>query len=247
MNGCDLKAQKDRLFKLPNVPMDFDLYELWEGKKGGSDMFEQNRILYFNILMNKYKPALSVSTNSNFVYGEEVGYPRVFVKSSTDDPSKINLAEIIDNLKNGRLIVSNGPFIKFTVNGKGPGELVTDTDGDLDCELEVYAAPWIDTSYIDISKDGLFSKRIFQAPTDEILRYPRKGTDSKKEFQIQTNRDVILNITVGGRKSLDPVVAPLFYGEGGGIIAIAESGPIFIDYDGNGKYDPPTDPQKVGD
>lgn len=245
MNGYNPET-KNALEKLPNIPTDFDLFELWEGKKGGTELYTQNTQLYFNLLMKGFKPTLSASTNSNYTYGEEVGYPRVYVASSTDDPAKININEIVDNLKKGKTIVTNGPFIRFTVNGKGPGEIVTDTDGEIDCSLEIVASPWVDTAYIDVNKDGVFAKRIFQAPSEDIIRYPREGSDSKKEFKVTTKRDVILNIGIYGRRSLDPVVAPLFYGEGGGIIALAMTGPIFVDFDGNGKYDPPKSTNEVG-
>ena len=237
----------NKLEPLTDIPIDFDLYELWEGKKGGIKLLEKSTQLFFNILMKKYQSTLTVSTNSDFTYGEELGYPRTYVASSSDDPEKINVDEIIENLKKGRTIVTNGPFIKFTVNGKGPGEIVTDTDGKLDCSLEITAAPWIDTSYIDINKNGLFLKRVYQAPSDKVARYPREGSESKSEFVIPIKRDAIINVSVVGKRSLDPVVTPLFYGEGGGIIALAVTGPIFVDYDGNGKYDPPTKTDEVGE
>lgn len=244
-NGYD-PTTKDKLAALPKIPMNFDLFDLWEGKKGGTSLVQMNTQLYFDILMKNYKPGLTVSTNSNFVFGEELGYPRTYVACSQDDPSKVAAGEIIDSLKKGKTIVTNGPFIKFTVNGKGPGEVVTATDGVLNCYLEITAAPWIDTSFIDINKDGIFSKRVYQAPSDKVLRYPREGTENKREFRLETKRDVLLNIVVGGKRSMDPIVSPLFYGEGGGIIAWAVTSPIFVDFDGNGKYDGPTDPDSVG-
>ena len=187
-------------------------------------------------------------TFSHATWGEEVGYPRVYIASSTDDPEKINEDELVNSIKKGNIIITNGPIIKFTVNGQPPGSFITDTDGVVDCHLEVWAAPWVPTSYIDVNIDGIFSRRIIQPYSKEVCRFPRKTSSPGSEnFKMKIKKDTFINVVVVGdkRHTLSPVVSSYPYAETGGVITLAVTAPVIIDYNGNGKYDPPP-PDEVG-
>lgn len=216
---------------------DFDALMIWEGKRIGA--IRDARELMYQMLLQGHSYVPIGGSNSHFTFGEEVGYPRVYFASPSDNPAEVTKEAFAKAIKAGQVIITNGPFIRFTVNGQGPGSFVTDTDGIVDCVLKVYAAPWVDVEVIEISKDGIFAKQIYQPSITAIQRYPRQGSPDAGQFQLRATQDVIIDVIVRGRKPLDPVVAPFSYEEGGGVVPFAITGPIFVDADGNGKYDPP--------
>ena len=225
---------------------DFDLLEIWEGKRQGIVPDNVN-VLFDSWLAGNSHILPMADSSSHRTWGEEVGYPRVYISTSTDDPTRISNQEIMESIKKGHFQITNGPIITFTVNGQPPGSLITDTDGEVDCHLEVRAAPWIPTSYIDVNMDGIFLRRIIQPPSSEVLRFPRK-TSSKgsEDFNIKIKKDSLLNVEVVGseRSTLAPVVPPYPF-QTTGMMAFAITTPVIIDFDGNGKYDPPP-PDQVG-
>ncbi|MBN1902892.1 hypothetical protein JW926_16330, partial [Candidatus Sumerlaeota bacterium] len=218
---------------------DFDLLDIWDGKRQG--IIRDSLNLLFHTWFAGYDKIKPFGGSKSVLgWGEELGYPRVYIASNTDDPSQINESEILDSVRKGRYIITNGPIIKFTINGQPTGSLITDTDGRADCHLEIMAPPWAPTSYIDLNMDGVFFRRIIQPPSKEVMRFPSGRTPKGSEdFEISITKDSIITIEVactseGG--DLSPVVPPHPYQQGG-VRAFAITAPIFIDFDGNGKYD----------
>jgi len=218
---------------------DFDLLEVWEGKRMG--ITEDSLKLFFNMWLKGYQKIMPVGgTFSHATWGEEVGYPRIYVASNADNPSAINEQDIIESMKKGNILITNGPIIKFTIDGKPPGSFITDTDGSVDCHLEVLAAPWVPVTYIDINMDGIFLRRIIQSPSKELVRFPRPTAPKGSEnFKLKIIKDSIINVVVvgRGRETLSPIVSSYPFSEG--LMSLAITAPIVIDFNGNGKYDPP--------
>lgn len=219
---------------------DFDLLEILEGKRIGGA--KENFQLLFDFWVKGYQKIMPIGGSfSHATWGEEVGYPRIFVASSSDNPAAVSEREIADNIKKGNFQITNGPIIKFTVNNMPPGSFIKDTDGSVDCYLEVFAAPWVPLSYIDINIDGIFSRRIILPPSKDIKRFPRASApEGSEKFPIKITKDSIINVVVAGveRETLSPVVSGYPLSEGLGTLAI--TAPIVIDFNGNGKYDLPT-------
>ncbi len=80
--------------------------------------------------------------------GWEVGFPRSYVVSSTDDPSELSQDELVDAFRSGALQASAGAFARVLVNETaGLGDLVSDTDGEVSLALSVQAIPEIDVTH----------------------------------------------------------------------------------------------------
>ena len=81
---------------------------------------------------------------------------------------------------------------------------------------------------------GEFRKRVFAVEaSDEILK---KFDD---HISLELERDAYIVIEVFGKKSLYPVLQRANRGYKNATFPYALTNPVFVDVDGNGKYDPP--------
>jgi len=93
-------------------------------------------------------------SDAHSVHGNGVGGWRMFVKSSTDDPSKIDWREISRNAKAGKIVVSTGPYLEVTTaDGTIAGGLTRATDG-IDVHVRVQCTDWIDIDRVQVLVNG---------------------------------------------------------------------------------------------
>jgi len=216
---------------------DYDLLEVWEGKRGGARNLSMP--VYWAELFAGNRHGLLADSRSAGMQDQEVGYPRTFVAVSNDDPHAVSEQEITESLRKGRVVLSNGPFIDFKVQGQGPGAMVRPVDGYVEVEMEVWAANWVNTFTYELDQDGLFLTTNINpgGGVTEPLRFPMEG--QKKVRRIEIKNDSVLNGAVTGARTLAPIVTPFARGEEGQVLPFAITGPVFVDADGDGKCIPP--------
>jgi hypothetical protein len=155
------------------------------------------------------------------------GLPRTYVDlfDSRDD-----LSGIMDAIRAGRLFFTTGPIVRFRAAGGRPaGDLVQDSDGLVDIELRIEAATWVDVDRVRIFVNG-------SALLDRSLP-GRKGprvADLRESLAI--NGDSWLVAVASGSKPLDPIYRG---SKGEPIFPVAVTSPIWVDFDGDGVFDPP--------
>jgi hypothetical protein len=116
----------------PNVPNfwdpDFTALELWIQTSRGQDFgnfLGQNAGNWFNLL-NQGILSTGISdsdTHQTFLYLS--GFPRNMIASPTDDPGALAaIAETLaENVNDGRVTGTNGPFLRVTLEGDDPNEI----------------------------------------------------------------------------------------------------------------------------
>ncbi len=226
---------------------DFDAFQIWEGKRQGT--INEDYLTYHNLLREGMKLTAFGASNSHETWMQEPGYPRVYVKSSTDDPSKIDPEELARNIKNRQVCVTNGPFVSVKVNGKPMGSLVTDTDGSVDLEIEVQAANWVQIESISVNLNGLFVRKILlnSAALDPNAGciFPPKDSPEDGKLKLTMRKDAVLDVVVEGSIDIpmDPVNPFIALTRDNkiprGQFPMAISAPTFLDIDGDGKITMP--------
>src|SRR5690606_9406315 len=93
----------------PDFRVDVDAFQIWEGKRQG--LVNDDYMTYHMLLRAGNRLAAFGNTNSQGTWMAEPGYPRVYIKSSTDDISKLDPEELALNIKKGMVSVTNGPFV----------------------------------------------------------------------------------------------------------------------------------------
>ena len=131
---------------------------------------------YYQVLNCGFKIPLTVGTDAN---ARPVGKMRTYVK--TDLP--FTYESWLDGIRKGRTFVTNGPLLKFTVNGKNPGGTINiNSDGNNDSyeNIEINASAFCETP-LDRLQVVFNGKVIFEE------------ANPAKEHEIQINTTIFIN------------------------------------------------------
>jgi hypothetical protein len=176
-----------------------------------------------------------MNTDSHYNYHES-GFYRNFIRSSTDDPSQVDVMEMVHHSEHGNVVVSTGPFMTVTARSSsgqpvGPGSDLAAADGRVELDVRVQCPNWFDVNRVQVFVNGRapadlnFTRRT--TPTrfrDDVVRF-----EAKIPVELKTDAHLIV-ATIGEGLQMGPVMGP----EHGKKPPAALSNPIFVDVDGGG-------------
>lgn len=227
------------------IYLDVDGFQVWEGKRQNATNRTLDVMLELAAQGTRATPI--ANSLSSGTYNHEIGYPRVYIPSSTQNPANLDIDELITNVREGRVLITNGPFIDLKVNGRPMGSQVTAEDGHVEVDLAVFTPNWANVSSITINLNGSFARKFLQ-PAGSYDRekgqvFPSPDKPEEGKFRLRVSRDSILQVIVEGDATLnqDPV-NPYFVPTRDpnvpqGQYSLAISAPIFVDADGDGVID----------
>ena len=182
------------------------------------------------------------------------GFWRTYVQTGEDDPAKLTTKQVIDAVRAGRTMMTNGPFVtaEFTADGRtvGPGADVLAKSKAGELKIRVQCPNWIDVDRVQVLFNG------FRVPALEASREkkspgfadaPGSGSPGNVRFErtipLKLDADTMVIVLVSGKgKNLRPQRPMDGAPESGTFTAIAMTNPIYIDTDGDGfKPHPPSD------
>ena len=171
-------------------------------------------------------------SDAHAVHGNGVGGWRTYVRSSTDDPAKIDWAEISRRSKAGQMILSSGPYLEVeTADGIQAGGLAR-ANGTIDLKIRVQCSSWIDIDRIQILVNGRqveslnFTRKSHpKLFSDEVLKF---GQTIPVPLTADAHLIVVaygenFDLKTGFGTSAQSTAKPCAY-----------NNPIFVDLDGNG-------------
>jgi hypothetical protein len=196
---------------------------------------------WLNLLNRGYYFPLVGASDSHGADAEEPGYARTYVHYEGKKGKKLNWAAVLESLKKGHSFASTGPIVEFKINEKYTcGDSFTTEKEKIHVSLQVQSAPWVAVDEVRIIING---ERKVVIPVKEeeklILKF-------NQEVDLKLKRDSYLAVEVLGKRSLFPVLQrPSKNGSlDDAVLPYAVTNPVFIDVDGNGKFDPPL-PEKI--
>ena len=110
----------------------------------------------------------------------EVGCLRNYVKSPTDDPVAVDLPALTRTYRKGQSFTTYGPFVDFTIDGKGPGETVALGDG-AKLKIRLQSPLWFDVSRVEIIRNG-------------VMEYVFDVDAADEKYKIALPNDGIVNV-----------------------------------------------------
>ncbi len=171
-------------------------------------------------------------SDAHAVHGNGVGGWRTYVRSSTDEPEKIDWEEISRRSKAGQMILSSGPYLEVeTSDGIQAGGLAR-ANGTIGLKVRVQCSSWIDVDRIQVLVNGRQEKS---------LNFTRKSHP-----QFFSDGVVKFDRTIPLSLSSDAHLIVVAYGENFDLKTgfgssgqsankpCAYNNPIFVDIDGNG-------------
>ncbi len=243
LQGYDLASHS---FPDTEMALDVDGFQVWEGKRQAVIAQSMEAYLYLASKGAEFVPVGYSMSQGTF--NKETGYPRMYIQSSQADPKKLDVEELTRNIKQGKVLITNGPFLDMKVNGERPGAaVVTAKDNSVDIELDVYSPNWANVSAITLFLNGQLSRRIMLPPgsvdaeAGRVYPHPTSAKPEDEILKVSVYEDSILTVTVEGDPSLpqDPV-NPLLGATrdettARGQFSYAIAAPVFIDADGDGQ------------
>lgn len=187
---------------------------------------------WFNLLNRGHTAAAVGNSDSHHVESEIAGVPRNYVRSSTDDPSEIDTAEIVGMQRKKMVFTTSGPFVTYAADGADMGSTIPLADsGRVEIAVRVQAADWVDCDVVKVVVNGDIVREIPVPDTGDALRL-----DTSFAVPLVA-RDSWITLLVEGDESLAPVV----HDQGRPILPLAVMNPVWIDGDGDGVWTPPYD------
>jgi hypothetical protein len=304
--GIDTLATPPRSFTAPELIRqnpaiqnlyddNYDTLELWiVANRAQTDLLQTANLGdWFNLLNQGIIKTATADSDTHSTAIVQAGGPRNFVASSSDDPSGLHDGELAANVRRGRLVASNAPFLRLTIAGDagataGLGvaepKLVAATSHAATLHLNVQSPAWAEFDTVE-----LFANSVpLQMPDEnqhgvQVPRYEAEPTlvlragqdfevrnvvvdpavpDARRleadiDIPLSVEQDTWVVVLVKGTDGISPPIWPMNpqdlvpdsnatlddltdgnLGEGGNP-ALAFSNPLFIDVDGNGRFDPP--------
>lgn len=205
--------------------------------RGGKATGNQTALNWLQLLNQGFRIYGVVNTDSHYNYHGSGGL-RIWVKSSADDPARINPDEIRDNSRAGHIMMSNGPYLETTFRETGDGAAGVVAGQDLNAKskkvtaaIKVQCPNWIDIDTVIVLVNGRRSDNLTFSRDTHPEMFSREVVKFAHEVDVELNEDAHLIVLTGHRTQLIGDVMGPFWGTQH---PTALSNPVFVDIDGNG-------------
>lgn len=201
------------------------------GRESTNQMFA-----WLQLLNQGYRIPGVVNTDAHYNYHGSGGL-RNWVQSSTDDPAKIDAMEMVHASEQGRLIMSNGPFLEFQVmeqNGSKAvvaGQDLAAPSRKVKVKVRVQCPNWTDINRVMLLVNGRpHPLHNYTRAKDEKM-FGNEVVKFHADLDLTLESDAhIIAVAVGEGMKLGPVMGP----DWGKQMPTAVSNPVFVDVDGDG-------------
>lgn len=215
--------------------LDLQKHEIRNGKAFGN-----HRMLNWLQLLNQgFRIYGVVNTDAHYNFHGS-GFLRNWIQSATDEPAMIDTTEMVQAASEGRLIMSNGPYLETGVRESGSRQAVVSgqdlvaKSGKVEVDIKVQCANWLDVDTVFVLVNGRsaeplqFSRQknpeLFQDPGDSVVRF-------RKTVQLTLEQDSHIIVVAGHRtQTMEDVQGTPW----GNRHPTALTNPVFVDVDGNG-------------
>ncbi|RBP53301.1 CehA/McbA family metallohydrolase [Arenicella xantha] len=202
--------------------IDFDLIEVIN--PGGEHHEQRIRAIRQDWLsLLKQGEKLVATANSDSHRSDvQVAVPRTMVNMSNDQVTAFNQAEFLRSLKAGNVYGTTGPMLEISLGDKVMGEMFSGQRGQL--SLKVFSTDWIPVNLLKLQINGV---------TIEEYSLDSNKTEHTLLIPMSFDQDAFVTVEISGPAEQDyAAIYP-------GMTPYAFSNPIYIDYDGDGKWTPP--------
>lgn len=209
-------------------------YKITAARSGGPGRVVApiREFIWLQLLNQGLSPKAIAVADAHHVHGNGVGGWRTYVKSSSDEPEKIDWREMSRNAKAGRMILSTGPYLEVET---GSGIIAGGHDrvsGAIELKVKVQCSTWLDIDRVQVLVNGR------QVPEYNYTReknpdmFANDVVKFDQTLKLHLDRDAHLIVVAVGEKH----TLVTGFGSSGQskLQPIAYNNPIFVDVDGGG-------------
>ncbi len=199
-----------------------------EVQNGHANVFIDGNRRWDNWMSMVNHGAKMIAVGCSDAHGPGVGFPRTYVRAPSDAPADLDLDDLTNSFRTGQATVSAGAFATITLDGVGPGEQVTDTDGEVTIDLTIQALEEIEVTHFVafVNCDQVAS--VVTVP-DAITKF-----DGEVTIPVPTDGDAHIVVAAFGSAGY-PDGLP----SGGSKTPRAMTNPVYVDGDGDGEFTAP--------
>lgn len=231
----------ERSFGLINVmeihPIDKLLKRERFDVRGGKPIENHTALNWLQLLNQGFRIYGVVNTDSHYNFHGSGGL-RIWLKSSTDDPARISSDEMRDVSREGRIIMSNGPYLEasFGESGSAAAQAISGEDlraasGKVSGRIRVQCANWLDIDTVQVLVNGRPAEGLTFTRQSHPQMFGAGVVKFEQAVELQLSGDAHLVVLVGhATQVLGGVVGP----DWGQQHPTALSNPVFVDVDGGG-------------
>jgi hypothetical protein len=228
IGGFDAHADKaDK----PGFSFDFDAVEVLNGYQD-PERRSVDRMIddWFALLQHGHIVTATGNSDTHHLDHNIGGYPRNYVRVVDDHPDRLKPFEVSRAVKDHHAFFTTAPFVRLTVGNASIGDVAPAPGGKATAAVEVQAAPWVSVSTVTLYVDGREVQRWKVPPSADVVRF-------RGQHPVEVPRDAWVVVRVDGDQPLAPIVGDKTHFD---VRPLALTNPVFLDVDGNGKYDPPS-------
>jgi hypothetical protein len=207
---------------------DFDALEVFNGfDLMKPDVVENNLREWLRLIKLGHRYTAVGNSDSHRVVYEWAGYPRTYLALKPGASADTAMT----SLREGRAIVTAGPFIRFSVAGGGPGDTVKAQNGKVTVDIDITAPSWLGISNARIWVDGEPRTELDMS----LVKKTGQLTRLHQVLELPITSDTFVIATARAEGTLADVLP------GTKIQPHGFTNPVFVDADGDGtlKLTPP--------
>lgn len=217
-------------------PIDCILKRTPQTQRNGME-YNNTMFNWLQLLNQGYRMPGVVNTDAHDNY-HGTGWLRNWIQSSTDNPSAVKPLDVVHAAQQGRLIMSNGPFLEMKLNEVGQANFITAgqdlvaTSGKVQLRIRVQAPNWFDIDHVFVLVNGNLAEALDFTREKHPERFIKEGAvkfDQQLELMLSADSHIIV-VTAGENSTLSRVMGP----DWGKVRPVALSNPMFVDVDSGG-------------
>jgi hypothetical protein len=191
----------------------------------------RSRLLQWLQMLNMGYRIYAIANTDSHVIGHGNGSDFSYIYTAKDTPEKIDDVEIAHQVKDGHVVISNGPFLDVRVNGALPGDEIKAENGKVKVMIKVFASNWCPVNTVQILVNGRADTSLIFTKEKNAELF-RQGPDIfEKVIPVPLTTDAHLIIIACGKGE---TVGKVQGGSMRNAPPLAMTNPVFVDVDGNG-------------
>ena len=194
-----------------------------------------NRLFNWMQLLNQSYRIVGVANTDAHYSDHGTGWIRNYVRSSSDDPPKIDTMEMVREYSTGHVVMTTGPYLEVSLEAGQkraiPGDDLAAGDGKATLRVRVQCANWFDINRVAVLVNGRVDPRydFSRATTPEKFTNEVIKFDQAIALELAGDAHVIV-VATGEGLDFGAAYGPKFRGAPPTAIA----NPIYVDVDGKG-------------